>query len=96
MAALMNATEQTGRQILLENSRRHADIGGMERGREWMGRQVEPTALEIVPHSDEYEASEFQLLGLIEALVQTTVVDRDRTLLNAPQQRDKTAPYSCE
>jgi hypothetical protein len=49
-----------------------------------MGREVEAPALEVVAHGGQHKPTEFHLLGLIEALVQATVVDGDGTALNAP------------
>ena len=84
MAPFMDATKQARRQIFLEDPCRDPDIGRMKRGREGMGREIEAPTLEVIAHGGQHKPTEFHLLGLVETLVQATVVDGDVTGLNAP------------
>jgi hypothetical protein len=61
----------------------------MERGRKRMGREVQPSALEVVAHGDQHEPSEFKLPVVVVGVPQDPVVDANPALSDLLQERNK-------
>src|SRR5262249_38689298 len=74
MAAFMDAAEQTRLQLLFMHSRCDANVRGMERGREGMGREVNAASFKIVAHGSQNKPTEFELPCLIVSMEQDAVV----------------------
>ena len=59
----MDATEETGWQVLFKDTGGDSYIGLMKGGGKGMGGKIQTTALKIVAHLFEHQAAKVDLLG---------------------------------
>ena len=76
MSSFVDATEQAGGEILFEDARRDAYVRRVEGRGKGVGREIQSSPVEVVPHGLKDQFSERELLPFVVGLKQDPVIRR--------------------